>query len=239
MSSPAGRLHHASAPRTPAFELTASRQFTAWLAEQKARLTFITYQAGKLFLLGLQPDGQLSIFNRTFERCMGLWTSPDRLLMSSLYQLWRFENALAPRQTHQGYDRIYVPQLGWTTGDLDVHDIAVDRVDDALEAVSPLDGGTFDPTSRVITWNLGDLPPGTPRDVSQPKHKAHVLLTAPHIGRAVCSGLAAHKPGGFDAAQPRTKDVYRPQRCSACGPRHGAAGTNRGRHHLHVQDAAR
>jgi uncharacterized protein (TIGR03032 family) len=125
MSSTAGRLRPASAPRTPAFELTASRQFTAWLAEQKASLAFTTYQAGKLFLLGLQPDGQLSIFNRTFERCMGLWASPERLLMSSLYQLWQFNNALAPGQAHQGYDRLFVPQLAWTTGDLDVHDIAV------------------------------------------------------------------------------------------------------------------
>jgi uncharacterized protein (TIGR03032 family) len=86
MSSTAGRLHHASAPRPAAFELTASRQFTVWLAEQKASLAFTTYQAGKLFLMGLQPDGQLSIFNRTFARCMGLWASPERLLMSSLYQ---------------------------------------------------------------------------------------------------------------------------------------------------------
>jgi uncharacterized protein (TIGR03032 family) len=125
MSSAAGGLKPSSTAPTPAFELTASRQFTAWLAEQKASLAFTTYQAGKLFLLGLQPDGQLSVFNRTFERCMGLWASPERLLMSSLYQLWRFESALAPGQTHQGYDRIYVPQLAWTTGDLDIHDIAV------------------------------------------------------------------------------------------------------------------
>jgi uncharacterized protein (TIGR03032 family) len=125
MSSAGGRLEPSSKAPTPTFELTASRQFTAWLAEQKASLAFTTYQAGKLFLLGLQPDGQLSVFNRTFERCMGLWASPQRLLMSSLYQLWRFENALPPGQTHQGYDRVYVPQLGWTTGDLDIHDIAV------------------------------------------------------------------------------------------------------------------
>jgi uncharacterized protein (TIGR03032 family) len=129
MSSTAGRLRHASAPRPAAFELTASRQFTAWLIEQKASLAFTTYQAGKLFLLGLQPDGQLSIFNRTFERCMGLWASPERVLMSSLYQLWQFDNALPPGQVHQGYDRLYVPRLAWTTGDLDVHDIAVDGAD--------------------------------------------------------------------------------------------------------------
>jgi len=124
MSRTAGGIDPSNAAPTPAFELTASRQFTAWLAEQKASLAFTTYQAGKLFLIGLKPDGQLSVFNRTFERCMGLWASPKRLLMSSLYQLWRFENALAPGQAHQGYDRLYVPQLAWTTGDLDVHDIA-------------------------------------------------------------------------------------------------------------------
>ena len=124
MSRTAGGIDPSNAAPTPGFELTASRQFTAWLAEQKASLAFTTYQAGKLFLIGLKPDGQLSVFNRTFERCMGLWASPERLLMSTLYQLWRFDNALTPGQTHQGYDRLYVPQLAWTTGDLDVHDIA-------------------------------------------------------------------------------------------------------------------
>jgi uncharacterized protein (TIGR03032 family) len=47
--------------------------------------------------------------------------------MSSLFQLWRFENALEPGQTTDGYDRLYVPQVSYVTGDLDVHDIAVDR----------------------------------------------------------------------------------------------------------------
>ena len=58
---------------------------------------------------------------------MGIWASPERLLMGTLYQLWRFDNALPPGQAHKGHDRLYVPQLAWTTGDLDVHDIAVDR----------------------------------------------------------------------------------------------------------------
>jgi uncharacterized protein (TIGR03032 family) len=117
-------LPAAAAPEEK-FALTSSRHFPDWLARAGASLAFTTYQAGKLFLLGLQPDGRLSIFNRTFERCMGLWASAEWLLMSTLYQLWRFDNALAPGQAHQGYDRLYVPQLAWTTGDLDIHDIAV------------------------------------------------------------------------------------------------------------------
>ncbi len=48
--------------------------------------------------------------------------------MSSLYQLWRFENALEPNQSVDGYDRLYVPQVGYTTGNLDIHDVTVDRL---------------------------------------------------------------------------------------------------------------
>ena len=98
----------------PKFKLTASRQFTAWLADQCVSLAFTTYQTGKLLLIGLRPDGRLSVFERTFNRCMGLWASPQTLYMSSLYQLWRFDNALESGQVHNGYDRLYVPPLGDT-----------------------------------------------------------------------------------------------------------------------------
>ena len=113
-------------PTEPLLELLPSRQFTAWLAEQRLSLAFTTYQSGKLFLLGLQPDGRLSVFERSFNRAMGLAVSGGSLYLSTLYQLWRFENALEPRQSHDGYDRLYVPQLAWTTGDLDIHDVALD-----------------------------------------------------------------------------------------------------------------
>ena len=110
----------------PQFEFLTSRQFTAWMAEQRVSLAFTTYQAGKLFFLGIQPNGKLDIFNRTFERCMGLCVGSQTLWLSSLYQFWRFENALEPGQAYQGYDRLYVPQMAYTTGDLDVHDVALD-----------------------------------------------------------------------------------------------------------------
>lgn len=106
-------------------EITASRQFTSWLMEQSLSFALTTYQAGKVFWIGLQPNGQLSVFERTFERCMGLYASGSSLYLSSLYQLWRFENALEPGQTHNGYDALYVPQVGYITGDLDIHDIVL------------------------------------------------------------------------------------------------------------------
>jgi len=123
-----GNFLNSATPSTsaPSLEITASRQFTSWLAEQNLSLAFTTYQAGKVFFIGLQPNGQLSVFERSFERCMGLYAEGSTLYMSSLYQLWRFENALPQGQVHNGYDGVYVPQVGYITGDLDVHDVVVE-----------------------------------------------------------------------------------------------------------------
>ena len=109
--------------------LTASRGFTSWLDRHQTSLAFTTYQAGKLFVVGLQPDGRLSTFERTFSRCMGLHATPDArsFYMSSLYQLWRFENYVPAGGTDpEGYDALYVPTVGHTTGDIDIHDLQLD-----------------------------------------------------------------------------------------------------------------
>src|SRR4051812_22675129 len=85
-SAPAG---NAAAPEEPWLQVLGSRHFAAWLAEQRLSLAFTTYQAGKLLLLGLHPDGRLAVFERTFNRCMGLTGDGQTLWLSALYQLWR------------------------------------------------------------------------------------------------------------------------------------------------------
>lgn len=107
-------------------EIIASRHLTNWLAEQNISLAFTTYQTCRLLLLGLNPAGQLSGYERIFDRVMGLYATTDRLYLSSKYQLWQLDNVLAPGQLHNGYDKLYIPRIAHTTGDLDVHDIAVD-----------------------------------------------------------------------------------------------------------------
>ncbi|NES87666.1 MAG: TIGR03032 family protein [Moorea sp. SIO2B7] len=114
-----------ASPASPSLEINASRQFTPWLLEQNLSIVFSTYQAGKVFWIGLQPNGKLSVFERTFERSMGLIVEGNSLYLSTLYQLWRFENSLQPGQVHQNYDAFYVPQMSYVTGDLDVHDLVV------------------------------------------------------------------------------------------------------------------
>ncbi len=116
----------AQVPNEPWVEVTGSPHLSSWLAEQDVSLAFTTYQTGKLFLLGRHPEGRLAVFERSFNRAMGLWADGQTLWLSTLYQLWRFENLLRPGELFQGHDRLYVPKSANTTGDLDIHDIAID-----------------------------------------------------------------------------------------------------------------
>lgn len=109
----------------PQFELTTSRQFPNFLAGQQLSLAFTTYQAGKLFLLGLKPDGHVSVSERTLARCMGMVASPGGLHVATLYQIWRFRNVLDAGALHDGHDALYAPRMSWVTGDLDVHDMGL------------------------------------------------------------------------------------------------------------------
>jgi uncharacterized protein (TIGR03032 family) len=122
-------LSHSSASRKnePWVEVTGSARLAAWLAEQRVGLAFTTYQTGKLFLMGHTPQGGLAVAERTFNRAMGLWADGQTLWLSTLYQVWRFENLLVPGELYQGHDRLYVPKVANTTGDLDIHDIAIDQ----------------------------------------------------------------------------------------------------------------
>jgi uncharacterized protein (TIGR03032 family) len=108
------------------FALTSSRHFPEWLASTGGSLAFTTYQAGKLFLLGLQPDGKLSVFERSFPRCMGLAVSEDgrSLALATEFQIQRFDNILPPGTTDRnGFDAVYAPHAAWVTGDVDAHDV--------------------------------------------------------------------------------------------------------------------
>jgi uncharacterized protein (TIGR03032 family) len=118
---------HTAPAERPWLEVLGSRHFSAWLADHNVSLALTTYQLGKLFVVGRKVGEQFSVFERTFSRCMGLWSDGPTLWMSSAYQLWRLENALKPGHFHNGYDALYVPRVGHTTGDIDMHDLAVEQ----------------------------------------------------------------------------------------------------------------
>ena len=115
-----------AAPKEPPLRVRHSSHFLSWLHESRLSLLFTTYQTNRLFLVGLKEEGRLSVFERLFDRPMGLYASSERLYLSTRWQLWQFDNALAEGETRDGFDRLYVPRIAHTTGALDVHDVTVD-----------------------------------------------------------------------------------------------------------------
>ena len=119
-----------AAPRPPAeiqSQVTCSRGFGQWLSLHNCALAFTSYQTGQLFLVGVLPDGSLSLHQRNFIRAMGLIGDSQRLLLAGLAQIWRFENVLGPHErANEAFDRLYVPRRGQTVADLDVHELGID-----------------------------------------------------------------------------------------------------------------
>ncbi|MBP3955098.1 TIGR03032 family protein [Gemmata sp. G18] len=111
-------------PGEPWLQITCSPDFVGWLLRERVGFAFTTYQSHKLLLLGAGPDGRPAVCERTFRNSMGLWADGQTLWLATRYQIWRFANALAPDQLHEGRDRLFVPRTAHTTGDLDVHDLA-------------------------------------------------------------------------------------------------------------------
>lgn len=57
---------------------------------------------------------------------MGLWSDTETLWLAAGFQVWRMENMLDEVAARAGYDRLYVPQMSFTTGDVDIHDVVCD-----------------------------------------------------------------------------------------------------------------
>ncbi len=130
------------------FQILASAGFPDWLQSNRVSLAFSTYQVGKLFFVGCNNQ-RISVFERTFNRCMGLWSDTETLWLAAAFQLWRLDNVLpAGSKTDDGYDRLFVPNLAITTGDIDVHDIGMQN-ENELVFVNTLFSCLATPSNRL------------------------------------------------------------------------------------------
>lgn len=109
-------------------QISVSRGLAGWLARTRCSLAFTSYQTGQLFLVGRLPGDRISFHQQNYVRAMGLHAQPQRLYIGSLFQIWRLENVLAPHErANEHFDRLFVPRNAQTTGDVDVHELAIDR----------------------------------------------------------------------------------------------------------------
>lgn len=113
-----------TAPAPRRLEIAQSRGFAAWLAERRLSLALTTGASGRLVLVGPGTEDKLSLFLRGFDGAYGLHGNGHTLLMASAFQIWRFENTVAPGRSASGYDKLFVPRLAHTTGEVRAGDVA-------------------------------------------------------------------------------------------------------------------
>lgn len=104
-------------------QLTPSPGLASWLQASGGSLAFSTYQTGRLFFLGSNPDGSLYAQERVVGTAMGLAIDQQTLWVGNREQLWRFANTGADRINGQDYDAIYMPRQGFMIGNSNTHDV--------------------------------------------------------------------------------------------------------------------
>src|SRR4029450_8221118 len=104
--------------------ISCTRGLADWLLRNNVSLAFTSYQTGRLYLVGVDDQKRVAFQERFLARAMGLWADQQRVLVSTIFQVWRFENVLPVPHSGIGPDRHYVPRVAHTTGDLERHDIS-------------------------------------------------------------------------------------------------------------------
>lgn len=123
-TSPIGLVE--AAPTTVAY--SHSGRLFERLAQLGLSIAFTSYQSSFLYLLG-SSAGRAQLHQSVVEKPMGLWVGDDGdLLLTSRVDVTRYRNVLRPgEQVNQVFDACYAPRTSHLTGELDAHDIAVDR----------------------------------------------------------------------------------------------------------------
>lgn len=106
-------------------DMDATPGFSGWLAEQGLSVLFTSYRAHKVIGIGTNAEGRLTASSCDLLRAMGLGVGDGHLWISARDQLWRFDNFVPGGGRHGEHDAYFVPTESRSTGEIDIHDIAL------------------------------------------------------------------------------------------------------------------
>jgi len=99
-----------------------------FLAAHGISIAFSSYQSGKFYLVGRNPEGGLMVNEQFFQKAMGIHVDGGTIHLATLSEIVRLENVLEPDQRiNDTFDACFVPRTAHVTGALDAHDLGVDR----------------------------------------------------------------------------------------------------------------
>ncbi|MEL6878063.1 MAG: TIGR03032 family protein [Pseudomonadota bacterium] len=120
--------------KEPRAEYSLSGGLIRRLHEMNASLAFTSYQSGLLYMLGGNAQGKAQLHQSGMPKPMGLGADgKGRLVLAAGAQIMRLENVLEPDQRiNQTYDGCFVPRTQHVTGQLDAHDVGIDKAGDIV-----------------------------------------------------------------------------------------------------------
>ncbi len=110
-------------------KFSSSAGLLARLKSLNASFAFTSYESNLLYLVGHNNQGGLHIHQSAVARPMGLFLDESGgLTLSGAYQILRFQNVLeAEQRINHHHDACYVPRVIHNTGQLDAHDVGIDK----------------------------------------------------------------------------------------------------------------
>jgi len=109
-------------------------EFIQWLVDNNTSLVVSSYKTATIYAIGSLKDprdnqNKLSMWVSSFNRPMGLHTSPHRIWISSSGNLWKYDNVgqQPDKENFGDFDASYIPTMAYFSNDIDAHDICVDK----------------------------------------------------------------------------------------------------------------
>ncbi len=113
----------------PNVSYSYSNGFFARLVSLDIALAFTSYQSGLLYMVGSEPGAGPQLHQSVVSKPMGIASDgKDGLVLAVAGSIVRYRNVLsAQQQINYIFDACFMPRTIHMTGELDAHDIAVDR----------------------------------------------------------------------------------------------------------------
>lgn len=118
-----------NAPEVETTSFSQSNGLVNLLARLNVSILFSSYQSGYLYMLGRTDEGGAHLHQSAMAKPMGLCVDGDGgFALSAGYQVMRFRNGLEPHErVNNQFDACFVARETHFTGELDAHDIGIDR----------------------------------------------------------------------------------------------------------------
>jgi uncharacterized protein (TIGR03032 family) len=123
----AGDKSSQEGPRRIRVQTQFSAGFGDWLIRERVGLVTSTYQTGHLLFVGVTAEGKPVPSAAGFAQAMGIAATSQRLYVGAKTDIWRMDNFLREDELDGDlFDRVFVPRVSYVTGDINIHEIAVE-----------------------------------------------------------------------------------------------------------------